>query len=125
MITTTTAIMTWLSPATMHSLGWALLHFLWQGTALAALAAVAMAVCRRASVRYVLGIGALLLMLLAPVATFFYSQDHPGQVLPGGEAVKAPPTVAFAENTASNPAGSAPVSSSPSALPRLMRSLDR
>ncbi len=120
MISTTTAIMTWLSPATMHSLGWALLHFLWQGTALAALAAAAMALCRRASVRYVLGIGALVLMLLAPVATFFYSHDHPGQVLPGADAVKAPATVAFAENTARNQARSAPVSISPSVLPRLV-----
>jgi beta-lactamase regulating signal transducer with metallopeptidase domain len=120
MISTTTAIMTWLSPATMHSLGWALLHFLWQGTALAALAAAAMALCRHASVRYGLGIGALLLMLLAPVATFFYSQDHPGQVLPGAEALKTPATVAFANNTARNRARSAPVSSSPSALPRLI-----
>jgi beta-lactamase regulating signal transducer with metallopeptidase domain len=120
MISTTTAIMTWLSPATMHSLGWALLHFLWQGTALAALAAAAMALCRRASVRYVLGIGALVLMLLAPVATFFYSQDHPGQVLPGAEAVKAPATVAFANNTARNQARSAPVSSSPNSLSRLI-----
>jgi len=120
MISTPTAIMTWLSPATMHSLGWALLHFLWQGTALAAMAAAAMALCRRASVRYMLGIGAMVLMLLAPVATFFYSQDHPGQVVPGGEAVKAPAPVAFAENTARNQARSAPVSSSPSALPRLI-----
>jgi len=120
MIATTTAIMTWLSPATMHSLGWALLHSLWQGTALAALAAAAIGLCRRASVRYVLGIGALLLMLLAPVATFFYLQDHPGQVLPGAEALKAPATVAFANNTARNQARSAPVSSSPSALPRLI-----
>jgi beta-lactamase regulating signal transducer with metallopeptidase domain len=120
MISTTTAIMTWLSPATMHSLGWALLHFLWQGTALAALAAAAMALCRRASVRYVLGIAALVLMLLAPVATFFYSQDHPGQVLPGAEALKAPAPVAFAENTARDQARSAPVSISPSALPRLI-----
>ena len=120
MISTTTAIMTWLSPATMHSLGWALLHFLWQGTALAALAAAAMALCRRASVRYVLGIGALVLMLLAPVATFFYSQDHPGQVLPGAEALKAPAPVALAENTARNLARSTPASSSPSALPRLI-----
>ncbi len=79
MITNTTAMMTWISPATMHSLGWALLHFLWQGTALAALAAAAMALSRRASLRYVVGLGALVLMLLAPVATFFYSQDHPGQ----------------------------------------------
>jgi len=61
----------------MQSLGWALLHFLWQGTALAALAGAAMALCRRASTRYLLGVGALLLMLLAPLATFFfYSQQH-------------------------------------------------
>jgi beta-lactamase regulating signal transducer with metallopeptidase domain len=60
----------WLSPAVMRPLGWALLHFLWQGTALAALAAVAMALCRAASVRYTLGVGVLVLMLAAPVATF-------------------------------------------------------
>jgi beta-lactamase regulating signal transducer with metallopeptidase domain len=60
----------WLSPAVMRPLGWALLHFLWQGTALAALAAVAMALCRKASVRYTLGVGVLALMLAAPVATF-------------------------------------------------------
>jgi beta-lactamase regulating signal transducer with metallopeptidase domain len=61
-----------LSPAAMHSLGWALLHFLWQGTALAALAAAAMALCRRTSARYVIGVVALALMLLAPLATFFF-----------------------------------------------------
>jgi beta-lactamase regulating signal transducer with metallopeptidase domain len=72
----TTTLMKWLSPNAMQSLGWALLHFLWQGTALAALAAAAMALCRRASSRYLVGVGALVLMLLAPLATFFYSQPH-------------------------------------------------
>src|ERR1700694_5684766 len=72
-----TVLMNFVSPSAMQSLGWALLHFLWQGTALAALAAAAMALCRRASSRYLCGVGALLLMLLAPVATFwFYSQQH-------------------------------------------------
>ena len=66
-----TTLLNWLSPSAMQSLGWALLHFLWQGTALAALAAAAMALCRRASARYLLGVGALVLMLLAPLATFF------------------------------------------------------
>lgn len=66
----------WLSPETMHSLGWALLHFLWQGTALAAIAAVAMALMRRPSMRYLTGLAALALMLLSPAATFFYSQQH-------------------------------------------------
>ena len=67
----------WISPVTMHSLGWALLHFLWQGTALAALAATAMAVFRRPSARYGIGLAALALMLVSPVATFsFYFQPH-------------------------------------------------
>jgi len=73
----TTTLVNWFSPSVMQSLGWALLHFVWQGTALAALAAAAMALCHRASTRYLLGVGALVLMLLAPLATFFfYSQQH-------------------------------------------------
>jgi beta-lactamase regulating signal transducer with metallopeptidase domain len=67
-----TSLTNWLSPSTMHSLGWTLLHFLWQGTAVAALAAVLMTPCRRASARYALAVGALVLMLAAPVATFFF-----------------------------------------------------
>jgi len=67
-----TDVTTWLSPTAMHSLGWALVHFVWQGTALAALGAVTMHLCRRASVRYVAGVGTLGLMLAAPVATFFF-----------------------------------------------------
>jgi beta-lactamase regulating signal transducer with metallopeptidase domain len=62
----------WLSPLIMHSLGWALVHSLWQGTALAALAAAAIALCRRASTRYAVGVVMLSLMLAAPVATFFF-----------------------------------------------------
>src|SRR3984957_18099905 len=70
-------LMNLVSPSAMQSLGWALLHFLWQGTALAALAAAAMALCRRSSSRYLIGVGALVLMLLAPLATyFFYAQQH-------------------------------------------------
>ena len=71
------SLVTWISPNAMHSLGWALLHFLWQGTALAALAAAAMALCRHASARYAIGIATLGLMLIAPVATFLtYSPQH-------------------------------------------------
>jgi len=66
-----TALTHWLSPQILHALGWALLHFMWQGAALAALAAVAMAACRNASARYCVGVTALALMLAAPVATFF------------------------------------------------------
>src|SRR6266567_39464 len=92
----TTALMNWVSPTAMQSLGWALLHFLWQGTALAALAAAAMALCRRASTRYLLAVGALALMLLAPLATFFfYSQQHTGRV----DVAKSSPVAAITMRT--------------------------
>ena len=74
MTTISSALTHWLSPAAMQSLAWALLHFLWQGMALAALAAAAMALCRRASARYLVAVTALVLMLLTPFATFLYSQ---------------------------------------------------
>jgi beta-lactamase regulating signal transducer with metallopeptidase domain len=67
----------WLSEATLRLLALSLLHFLWQGAALAALAYVAMSICRSASARYAVGVATLGLMLAAPVATFlvFRSQD--------------------------------------------------
>ena len=85
----------WLSPSVMHSLGWALLHFLWQGTAVAALAAVLMTLCRRASARYAVAVCALVLMLAAPVATFFFIARS-GATAPAitSPVVKTQPTVA-------------------------------
>src|SRR6266851_1922824 len=60
----------WISPEVLRTLGWTLLHFLWQGAALAAVFAVAAAVCRRASARYAVAVGALVLMMISPVVTF-------------------------------------------------------
>src|SRR5260370_4266838 len=60
----------WISPEVLRTLGWTLLHFLWQGAGLAALFAVAAAVCRSASARYALAVGALVLMLVSPGVTF-------------------------------------------------------
>ena len=88
-----TAITSVLTPTAMQSLGWSLLHFLWQGTALAALAAAAMALCRRPSARYLIGVAMLALMLLAPLATFiFYLQQHSGVA----DAAKSSPLAAVA-----------------------------
>jgi beta-lactamase regulating signal transducer with metallopeptidase domain len=69
----------WLSEGTLRLLALSLLHFLWQGAALAALAYVAMSICRSASARYAVGVATLGLMLGAPVATFlvFRSQEAP------------------------------------------------
>jgi hypothetical protein len=68
-----TALSQWLSPQMLHALGWALLHFVWQGAALAALAAVAMAACRNARTRYCVGVAALALMLAVPVVAIAIS----------------------------------------------------
>lgn len=55
---------------TLHALGWTLLHFVWQGAALAALLAAALMANRNANVRYALGLGTLILMMAAPLVTF-------------------------------------------------------
>ena len=70
--------MEWLSPATLHLLALSLLHFLWQGAALAALAYVMMALCRSAAARYAVGVTTLGLMIVAPVGTFleFRAQEQ-------------------------------------------------
>src|SRR5262245_57748038 len=65
------AVSQWLTPDVLRSLGLALSHFVWQGAAIAALAAAAIAFARKASFRYAIGVVALALMFVAPVATFF------------------------------------------------------
>ena len=59
-----------ISPELLQALGWTLLHFVWQGAALAALFAVANAVCQQATTRYALAVITLALMMAAPVITF-------------------------------------------------------
>ena len=60
----------WVSPEMMRTLGWTLMHFLWQGAAVAAFLAAILAFVRRADKRYALSVAALALMIAAPVATF-------------------------------------------------------
>ena len=61
----------WLAPDVSRTLGLALLHFLWQGAALAALAAAAIALARKASTRYSIAVIALMAMVAAPAVTYF------------------------------------------------------
>src|SRR6267378_1149921 len=56
----------WISPEVLRALGWTLLHFVWQGAGLAALFAVAMAICRSAQTRYALAVASLGLMVASP-----------------------------------------------------------
>src|SRR5256884_83061 len=74
----------WISPEILGTLGWTLLHFLWQGAGLAALFAVAAAVCRSASARYALAVGALVLMMVSPVVTFTWLKAQPNPVVSTG-----------------------------------------
>lgn len=61
----------------IEALGWTLVHFLWEGAAIALLLFVALAWTRRASLRYALGLAAMLLMSVAPVVTFFVLRSKP------------------------------------------------
>jgi beta-lactamase regulating signal transducer with metallopeptidase domain len=54
----------------MVTLAWSLLHFLWQGALIAAVAAGLMFAFRRPATRYLLGVGALSLMFASFGATF-------------------------------------------------------
>lgn len=68
-----------------QALGWALVHFLWQGTIVAILYAVLAAALRRrsANVRYSMACGAMLLMLAFPLATIYLLAQPSSQSLEG------------------------------------------
>jgi uncharacterized protein (TIGR03435 family) len=55
----------------MYIAGWTLVHFVWQGVAIAIAAALVLRLCRQktASFRYLIACGAMIVMLLAVVAT--------------------------------------------------------
>src|SRR5258707_14328374 len=69
-----------LAPDVLRTLGLSLLHFLWQGAALAALAAAALAAARKASTRYAIAVAALVLMVSAPAITYFALHNSPAPV---------------------------------------------
>ena len=85
-----------LDPQAVHRLGWALVHFVWQGAALAALAAVMLRCLRRrtAAVRYLAACAALAAMVAAPTATLSLVPPAPtvthrdtGEEISGSETV--------------------------------------
>lgn len=63
------------SPELVRMLGWTLLHFVWQGAAVAALLSITMAFVRSASLRYSAAVLALLVMLALPIGTFFVLRE--------------------------------------------------
>ncbi len=104
----------------VDAIGWALLHFVWQGALVALIFAVAIRQLRTPDARYALGVAAMLAMLAFPVATaarHHASTDDPAAALPstdvrpGPEATApAPALETGAESTSPGPdAGSSVV----------------
>ncbi len=77
------ALASWLGHPMVESLGWTLIHFLWQGAFIMGLLAVSRAVLRwrTAESRYLSGCAALLLMAAAPMLTFTHLNSSLGAPL--------------------------------------------
>ncbi|MEM7049078.1 MAG: M56 family metallopeptidase [Acidobacteriota bacterium] len=101
------------SSEVVSALGWSLIHALWQGTALAALAALAMTLWRRAAIRYGVAMVALAGSVLAPVLTFFWLLGTSPSAAPASTLTTVlAPVVAALESSHATPApipASAPV----------------
>lgn len=68
----------------VESLGWTLIHFVWQGAAVGLIFAVLMRACRHTSpnLRYAIGLVCMGALLLLPIATYWYvyQSNHAGTV---------------------------------------------
>ena len=107
----------------VQALAWALVHFVWQGTVIGFAAFVALRTTRPAAARYAIGVGALALMLAAPVATFLILANSPAiaashQVPPAAPVapVQPQPVVHESTNDAALAQGSSPFRVSPELL---------
>jgi beta-lactamase regulating signal transducer with metallopeptidase domain len=110
----------WISPELMRTLGWTLLHFIWQGAALAALFAVAMAACRTAAARYALAVGTLVLMMASPVITFFWLHRETVPAVQSGAQGSLPWVRTAAQHAIVTATAGAPAAASQSAQPTAM-----
>lgn len=120
-------IETILTQPAWQSFGWALLHFLWQGTLVASLLAGALRALRGRSsgLRYALSCAALSLMLVAPLVTFWKidaaaasSPDAGVDEMTLGAAAQSPTRPAESGNNLTGRAsGSASVGATGAALP--------
>ncbi len=104
------------APDALRTLGLSLLHFLWQGAAIAAVAAAALALARRASVRYSVGVAALLLMVATPILTFFVINDSASPAVIPAEPDFAPAIVHSVDLVVPRVAAPAPTNLLPSSL---------
>jgi beta-lactamase regulating signal transducer with metallopeptidase domain/sporulation protein YlmC with PRC-barrel domain len=97
-----TAFANWFTPDVLRTLGLALAHFIWQGAAVGAFSAVAIAAARSASVRYIIGVAALALMVAAPVITYVILYD-PSPVVTANAEISSSPAMVLAGKLAAQP----------------------
>jgi beta-lactamase regulating signal transducer with metallopeptidase domain len=95
-----TALHNWLTPDVTRAAALALLHSLWQGVALAALASAVMALFRGAAARYAIAVAFLALMIAAPLATFLILDRQPQAIEITGGSANFPPASAQASHAA-------------------------
>ena len=110
----------WISPEAMRTLGWTLLHFIWQGAALAALFAVAVAACRSAAARYAVAVGALVLMMASPMITFVWLQRESIPAVRSGAQGSLPWVGTAAQHAVVSAVSGAPAAASLRAQPVAM-----
>ena len=100
------AIEAWLREPAARAIGWALLQFLWQGTAVGLLAALALLALRRSAsdVRYVVSSIALAVMLTLPLVTGVQRYQAIGRDTASAPAVEPSSAARAAAAPASSPA---------------------
>ena len=67
----------WVTPETVRVIGLTLLHFLWQGIAIAAAAFTGMTLVRRATGKYLVALAMFALMVATPAVTFLVLWERP------------------------------------------------
>jgi beta-lactamase regulating signal transducer with metallopeptidase domain len=92
-----TSLLNVFAPETLRTLGWSLLHFVWQGFALVAIASVALTPLRRASARYVVGVLTLVAMVATLAITFVLLLNSQSAMRATENA--ATPVIVFAQKT--------------------------
>ena len=115
-----TNFVNWISPEVLRTLGWTLLHFIWQGAGLAALFAVATAVCRSSTARYALAVSALVLMMVSPVITFTWLRAPANPAVRTGAGGASTSAGTSTRNAIALSSSLAPVAESPSVQPSAM-----
>jgi beta-lactamase regulating signal transducer with metallopeptidase domain len=98
---------------TVQAIAWTLIHFCWQAAAIAAVyRALSLLAARRSSnTRYLLALGALLLMVAASVATFAF------EMRAGASSITVPGTVSALETFTFSPVTTPPSSATQSPAP--------